>query len=700
MRNFSVDKEVSRTLGPKQRIRGWKFRLLLHLALILGLSLGASGCDKEKILGQFFGLKGYVLEGLGHHQEALEAFNRAIEYDPDQAQAYAGRGLAHFYTNHWDEAIADYDRALSLKPNQASTHLNRGLAYHAKSQFDKALADYNRTIDLDPTGALGYNNRGESYRLKGQLDKAMADYNRALELNPELDVAYNNRGLIYFARGQTDQALAEYNQSIEKDPKYCLPYANRARLYYQTKQYDLAWQDVQKAQSLGGQMDPQFIETLQQVLAGEKKEQGNQPIEKKAPSSRSPKETKAQLYKTLNRVLGYAGLALWGYVLLYFFFWKTLGRRLLKKPIKIPAEFGLERKNEYLAKRRATTQTALKQLERLSKGLGFPIIISCLGLSVMGAFGWMGHQHFSFDSLLLAGVLIPGYFSIFLVKTITRDTLKQLEEGECIVQTRSWSAGKPFWLLNLLPPLALTPLFYQIPWQDLTHRLGFGLGVVLAVIVLSIIFIRAKATVGICVNLILLNFVYLAHYLPGLDKLEKLKGLPFREFLLQFLPVIALPLVAVVSAGFLVSYTLVKKRGVSMSPQFYRLSISRLTLSMAILAPIVGAEAQKHKIMPFSWAFVGAQALAWLAVLISLVVKDYRQKVDFNEIRDYIVNEKGLRVKLGRTTILVYLGSFLAVCTFCESFRGLWFLWAATALWISLILACLWKVWRYAFIEP
>jgi tetratricopeptide (TPR) repeat protein len=699
MGDLSSGQEVAnRTSGPKPRVHGWKFRTLLSLALILGLSLGVSGCSQDKILGQIFTLTGYILETSGYHQKALEAFNQALDYDPDQAGAYAGRGLAHFNLDHFDKAIADYNQALSIQPNRGGTLLKRGLAYVKKGQYDKALADYNRAIDLNPTDALFYNNRGEAYRHKGMLNKAMADYNRALELNPELAMAHNNRGIVYFTRGQTELAFASLSRSVEADPKYALAYNNRARFYYQTKQYDLAWQDVQKVQSLGCRMDAPFIEALQQALAREKKEPGGQPLEKKPPAGNYLREKLSRLNLTLNHVLGFAGLFLWVELLLFSFLWKTLGRRSLQKPIKIPMEFGLERKEEYLAGRRTTLQGAIRLLERLSKGLGFPIAISCLVLSFMGAFGWLSKQRFNFESLLLAGVLIPGYGLNQLIIMIMKDSLQQLEEGECILQTRTWSA--PLWLLNLLPSLALIPLLYQVPWQDLAQSLGFGLGVVLAIILLSTIFIRAKATIGICVNLVLINFVYLSYYLPRLDEIETFKALPFRDFLMQIAPIILLPLLVVFAATFLASYTLIKKRGVFISPQYFKLTLSQSSFLLIFLAPVIGALAHKHKIMPFSWAFIGVQTLAWLAVLIGLLIKDYRRKVDFNEIRDYIVKERGLDIKLSRTTLFITLVLFLAACTFCETFRGQWFLWTATTLWIILILLYLWKFWQYAFVKP
>ena len=61
--------------------------------------------------------------------------------------------------------------------------------------------------------------------------------------------------------------------------------------------------------------------------------------------------------------------------------------------------------------------------------------------------------------------------------------------------------------------------------------------------------------------------------------------------------------------------------------------------------------------MPFSWTFVGAQRLTGLP-LISFVKEEYQQKVDFKEVRDYIVKEKSLRIRMSRTNILACLVLF------------------------------------------
>ena len=43
-------------------------------------------------------------------------YHRAIEINPDFAQAYANRGIAYSHLNQYKKAIADYEKALALDP--------------------------------------------------------------------------------------------------------------------------------------------------------------------------------------------------------------------------------------------------------------------------------------------------------------------------------------------------------------------------------------------------------------------------------------------------------------------------------------------------------------------------------------------------------------------------------------------------------
>ena len=62
-----------------------------------------------------------------------------------------------------------------------------------------------------------------------------------------------------------DRAIRECDRVLEKNPRDARTYYERALLYYNKGQYDRAWQDVQRAQSLGYQVPPEFLRLLRET---------------------------------------------------------------------------------------------------------------------------------------------------------------------------------------------------------------------------------------------------------------------------------------------------------------------------------------------------------------------------------------------------------------------------------------------------
>ncbi len=58
--------------------------------------------------------RGNAYDDLGQYQRAIQDYTRAIQLDPDLAQAYYNRGIVYYNLGEYQRAIQDYDKACSL----------------------------------------------------------------------------------------------------------------------------------------------------------------------------------------------------------------------------------------------------------------------------------------------------------------------------------------------------------------------------------------------------------------------------------------------------------------------------------------------------------------------------------------------------------------------------------------------------------
>lgn len=76
-----------------------------------------------------------------------------------------------------------YSKAINLNPNYANAYINRGLAYYYQGNSQQAIANYNKAIELAPSNANAYNNRALAYTRLGNQQAAQADKRKAAPLS-------------------------------------------------------------------------------------------------------------------------------------------------------------------------------------------------------------------------------------------------------------------------------------------------------------------------------------------------------------------------------------------------------------------------------------------------------------------------------------------------------------------------------------
>ena len=86
--------------------------------------------------------------------------------------------------NAYKKSIKDYTKAIQLNPNLAEACNNRGIVYKNKGDYGEAIKDFDRAISLNPNDDVAYNNLGLVYIDKTDYEEAIKNFDRAISLNP------------------------------------------------------------------------------------------------------------------------------------------------------------------------------------------------------------------------------------------------------------------------------------------------------------------------------------------------------------------------------------------------------------------------------------------------------------------------------------------------------------------------------------
>ena len=189
---------------------------------------------------------------LGHHEEAIKDYNKAIELIPSYLAAWNNRGLAKAGFGDHEEAIKDYNKAIELNPNYPHAWSNRGIAKAERGQPKEAIKDFDQAIKLNPDAAPAWNNRGNEKAKLDHHEDAIKDFNQAIELNPSDPGTWYNRGNTKAKFGQQEEAIKDYNKAIELNPNDPNVWINRGIAKRSLGQYEEAIKDYNKAIVLDG----------------------------------------------------------------------------------------------------------------------------------------------------------------------------------------------------------------------------------------------------------------------------------------------------------------------------------------------------------------------------------------------------------------------------------------------------------------
>lgn len=191
----------------------------------------------------------------GDYAGALQAFERILERDPQNAAARWGVGRALLKLKQVPRAIPFLEQAVEAMPKlpearfdlaiayvavqraaDAAKHLEvavarqprwiealslLGFALHQSEQPEKAEATLRRALEIQPDHPETLNHLGlVAMRVPERLEEAKRHFLQALAVRPTQIEAWNNLGTTLMKQNRLDEALNAYRRALAIDPKF------------------------------------------------------------------------------------------------------------------------------------------------------------------------------------------------------------------------------------------------------------------------------------------------------------------------------------------------------------------------------------------------------------------------------------------------------------------------------------------------
>jgi len=154
----------------------------------------------------------------GKAQLAADAYRKAVQLDPNNAQWQYNLSLALARLGDREGQKTALKRALEIDPNVAATHNDLGLLCLSEHNLESAEKEFRAALEIDPKFAEAQNNLGVVYSDQGEDSEALALFRQATENDPRYARAFVNLGLLMARQGDLGGAKEQIQQALKISP--------------------------------------------------------------------------------------------------------------------------------------------------------------------------------------------------------------------------------------------------------------------------------------------------------------------------------------------------------------------------------------------------------------------------------------------------------------------------------------------------
>ena len=155
-------------------------------------------------------------------------------------QAYYGLGLSYAGLEKYDDAIKAYRKAIQYNPNHAHIHAAFGAALSQLHRYNEALKAYKIALDIVPEDVMILHQLGKIYSKLGNTSMAVKYQEKAISFRPTFAEAYYQLGILYAQDNRYIDSINAYEKAYSEDPELIQSLYNLSQVHLRNGNRDAA----------------------------------------------------------------------------------------------------------------------------------------------------------------------------------------------------------------------------------------------------------------------------------------------------------------------------------------------------------------------------------------------------------------------------------------------------------------------------